>query len=119
MGSIGSGRIRIDLIRDRRTRSGVQLQHLAGVVAQKSRPHLVFERHGLHVGHDPLKREAHREIACIDDLGSAARVRITNDGFRLMLGREGGGRIVEIGPFQHQLDGEVFPRLAAVTGYED
>ena len=88
-------------------------------VAQELRPDLVLEADVRHLGHDPLEREAHREVAGVDDLVGAARVGVVDDRLRVVLRRERARRVVQARPLEHELHREVLPRLAAVPGDED
>ena len=52
-------------------------EHLPRVFPQELRPHLVLQRHVLHVGHDAFEAEPHREIARVDHLVRAAGVGVS------------------------------------------
>ena len=67
---------------------------------------------------DAVEAEAHREVAGVHDLVGAAGVGVVDDGLRVVLRRERAGRVVEVRPLEHQLHGQVGPRLAAVAGDE-
>src|SRR5688572_10935267 len=57
----------------------LQLEDPLGVGAEELGPHLILERHVAHLGHDPLEREAHREVAAVDDLVGAAGVGVVDE----------------------------------------
>src|SRR5262245_12146781 len=70
-----------------------ELQHAARVLAQELRPDLVLQRDLLHLGHDALEGEPHREVARVEDLVGAARVRVVEDRLRVVLGGERAGAV--------------------------
>src|SRR6516225_9015397 len=90
------------------------LQDPARVLREELRPHLILERHVRHVGEDALQAQPHGEVTGIEDLVRAARVGVVDDLPRVVPGRERRGRVVEIRPFEHELHGQLLPRLTAV-----
>ena len=95
------------------------LQYAARVLGEELRPHLVFERHVRQVGEDALQAQSHREVAGVDDLVRTPRVGVVDDLLRVVPGRERRGRVVQVGPLEHELHGQLLPRLAAMPGNED
>jgi hypothetical protein len=76
------------------------------------------ERHVRHLGHDPLERQAHREVPGVHDLVGATAVGEVDDRRRVVAGGERARGVVEVRPLQHELHGQLGPRFAPVPGDE-
>src|SRR5271165_2558429 len=94
-------------------------EHPGRILPQELRPDLVLERNARELALDPLQRQAHREVAGVDHLVRSPGVGVVDHVLGVVLRGEGGGRVVEVRPLQHQLDRQVGPRLAPVAGHKD
>ena len=70
------------------------------------------------LGEDALERQPHREVAGVHDLVGAAGVGVVDDRLRVVLRRERRGGVVEVRPLEHQLHGQLVPRLGAVAHHD-
>ena len=68
----------------------------------------------VHLREDALVRQA-GEVAGVEELVRAPLVRELEHVARVVLGRPGRRRVVQVGPLEQQLDAQVGPRIAAVT----
>src|SRR2546423_10184127 len=87
------------------------------VLAEELRPYVLAEPDSGELGEDRLERQTHREVARVDDLVGAARVRVVDDVAGVVLRCERARRVVEVGPLQEELDRQRGPRLAALAGH--
>ena len=97
------------------TLTSSSFKHARRVLVEELRPDVIAERHVGQLGEDAVEVEAHREVARVDDLVGAARVREVDDVRGCSASARTRGRVVEVRPLQQQLHHQLGPRLAAVA----
>src|SRR6202047_4459248 len=98
--------------------SALQAEDAGSIAVQEPRPYIIFEIYVRQLTENPLQRQAHREVAGVEHLVGSASVCVIDDGLRVVLRSEGRRRVVEVGPFDHQLHCQPLPRLAAMASDE-
>ena len=72
----------------------------------------------MHLREDALERQPHREVPGVHDLVGTSGIRVVDDCLRVVLWREGARAVVEVRVLEHELHGEVDPRLAAMAHHQ-